>query len=89
VPQEKVLRAFELFPIVAFQDKFFEKQISRANKLIGARDPTDADLLALTLKLKCPLWSHDQDFQSLKEIKIVSTDDLLDMIAKRKASTRK
>lgn len=88
VPQEKALRAFELFPIIAFQDKFFEEQKALANKLIGARDPTDADLLALTLKLKCPLWSHDQDFQTLKEIQVVTTNDLLDMIAKKSASAQ-
>ncbi|MCI0691668.1 PIN domain-containing protein [candidate division KSB1 bacterium] len=72
VPQERVLQAFELFPIVAYQDAFFDEQKSRALELIGKRDPTDADLLALTLKLQCPLWSHDQDFQNIKEIAVVT-----------------
>ena len=26
------------------------------------RDPDDMDVLALTVKLQCPLWSNDNDF---------------------------
>lgn len=83
VPEERVLRAFELFPIVAYQDAFFDEQKDRALELIGKRDPTDADLLALTLKLQCPLWSHDRDFQNIQEITLVTIDDLLAMRQKK------
>lgn len=81
VSEERVLRAFELFPIVVYQDAFFDSHKNHALKLIGARDPTDADLLALTLKLKCPLWSHDHDFQKIPEITILRTEDLLAILA--------
>lgn len=82
VPEERVLRAFESFPVVAFQDAFFDEQKSRALELIGGRDPTDADLLALTLKLNYPLWSHDRDFQNIQEITLVTIDDLLAIMQK-------
>ena len=81
VPEERVLRAFELFPIEAYQDAFFEEQMEHANELIGGRDPTDADLLALTLKLQYPLWSHDRDFRNIKGIVVVTINDLLAAIA--------
>lgn len=83
---EKVLKAFELFPVIACQDSFFEKQLERAHELIGSRDPTDVDLLALALKLQCRLWSHDRDFQGIEDIVVVTTDDLLTMLA-AKATT--
>jgi predicted nucleic acid-binding protein len=31
-------------------------------KLIGGRDPDDIEILALTLHMKIPLWSNDNDF---------------------------
>jgi predicted nucleic acid-binding protein len=80
VPEERVLRAFELFPIVAFQDSFFDEEKNHALELIGKRDPTDADLLALALKLNDPLWSHDHDFRNIQEITVVTIDDLLAMM---------
>ena len=82
VSEERILRAFELFPIVAFQDSFFDDEKKHAWELIGKRDPTDADLLALTLKLKYPLWSHDRDFQNIKEITVVTITDLAAMMQK-------
>lgn len=82
VPEERVLRAFELFPIVAFQDSFFDEEKNYALELIGKRDPTDADLLALALKLQYPLWSHDHDFQTIKEIVVVTIEGLIAMMQK-------
>ena len=86
VHEERVLKAFELFPIIAYQDVFFDEQKSRALELIGKRDPTDADLLALTLRLRSPLWSHDHDFQNIKEIAVVTIGDLFAMLARQSDS---
>lgn len=72
-----------MFPIEAYQDAFFDEQKSRANELIGGRDPTDADLLALALKLQCPIWSHDRDFQKILGIDVVTTGDLIAILARR------
>ncbi len=58
-------------------------QMKHAYELIGERDPTDIDLLALTLKLKSPLWSRDRDFQNIENIIVVTTDDLLAAIAEK------
>jgi predicted nucleic acid-binding protein len=87
VPEARVLRAFELFPIVAYQDAFFDDQKNHALDLIGARDPTGADLLALTLKLKYPLWSHDRDFQKISENTVITSGDLFAIMAKRQVPT--
>jgi predicted nucleic acid-binding protein len=77
---------FELFPVVAYPDAFFDDQKNHALELIGTRDPTDADLPALTLKLKYPLWSHDRDFQKIPENTVVTSGDLFPIMAKRQAS---
>jgi hypothetical protein len=39
-------------------------------------------ILALTLKQKHPLWSHDHDFQNIKEIVVVTIHDLIAMMQK-------
>lgn len=81
VSEEDILRAFELFPVVACQDTFFNDHIPRAFELIGARDPTDVDLLALALRLQYPVWSHDQDFLDLKVVEVIATEELLAHLA--------
>ena len=65
VSEARVLRTFELFPVESFHDVFFTDRLPSAHTLIGARDETDVDLVALALKLQCPIWSHDRDFQDL------------------------
>jgi predicted nucleic acid-binding protein len=37
--------------------------MAEARKLIGGRDPDDIGILALTLFMKIPLWSNDNDFE--------------------------
>ena len=34
-----------------------------AQRRIGDRDPEDADVLALALHLRVPVWSNDRDFE--------------------------
>ncbi len=84
----EVFEAIDLLPVVAYQDAFFEDHQTRALELIGKRDPTDADLLALTLKLGYPLWSHDHDFDHIAEIVVLSTEALLAEIARLSALTQ-
>lgn len=87
VPEERLGHAFELFPVVVYPDAFFDDQKSHALELIGAPDPTAANLLALTLKLKCPLWSHDRDFQNSPESIVVTSGDLFAIIANGRRQT--
>lgn len=82
----EIFEAIDLLPVAAYQDAFFEDHKARALELIGKRDPIDADLLALTLKLGYPLWSHDRDFDHIPDLVVVSTEDVLTRIAQLQAS---
>ncbi|RLG24822.1 hypothetical protein DRN85_07025 [Methanosarcinales archaeon] len=44
-------------------------------------DPDDIDLLALALKLNCPIWSQEKTFKSQSRIKVFSTSDLLSILS--------
>ena len=42
---------------------FYKAHLEYADQLIGHRDRTDIHPLALTLKLRLPIWTNDLDFQ--------------------------
>ena len=52
-----------LLPLSAYPPQTYRQTISQARQLIQHRDPDDADVLALTLKLGIPLWTNDRDFE--------------------------
>lgn len=81
--ESEIFEAIRLLPLTSYQDAFFETHHARAVELIGARDPTDVDLLALALKLGHPIWSHDHDFEQIAEIVVLSTEALLAEITRR------
>jgi len=41
----------------------YHTRLGKAFRRIGARDPDDAELLALAIALRMPLWSNDKDFR--------------------------
>ena len=60
---EIILMDLALLPLRIHSQSFYKEFLEIAEKLIGERDPKDIDLLALTLKLKAPLWTNDRDFE--------------------------
>lgn len=77
IREQELLEAYNLLPVVAYQPVTFESHIEQAKSLIEARDQNDVQILALALKLQRPLWSDDRDFESIHEIELVKTADLL------------
>lgn len=75
--EARLERLFHQLPVAAFGDDFYRSFLPEAQRLIGARDPEDVDLLALTLQTKLPLWSEDQDFDGIAGIEVVRTSGLL------------
>lgn len=53
-----------------------EKYMLEAEKICP--DKKDVNYFALALKLKCPLWSNDKLLKEQSEIKIYSTEDLIE-----------
>lgn len=77
ITEMQLLRRFRALPLVALQDAVYRSQIPLAKKLITRRDPRDVDILALTLRLGFPLWTHDRDFEGIAQIRTVTTAELL------------
>ncbi len=44
------------------------------------QDKDDADFLALALKLKIPIWSNDSLLKDQKKVKVLTTEDLIDLL---------
>lgn len=72
-----IREAISLIPVEIYDETFYQGSIIEAKMLIGPRDPKDADILALVLKTKAPLWSNDLDFEGLKGVTLLKTKDLI------------
>ena len=49
-------------PVSIVSHEVYEGAMEEARKLIEWRDPDDVEIFALTLHMKIPLWSNDNDF---------------------------
>ena len=76
IPAEDLYLALSTLPLFVCDEIFYMDKIKKAKTLIEKRDPGDFHLLALALKLKCPIWSNDKDFEGLG-IDIYRTFDLI------------
>ena len=50
-------------PITVVDRDEYRSHLSEARRRMRRRDPDDADILALALHLKLPVWSNDNDFE--------------------------
>ena len=73
----ELFREFELLPIAAVQPETYESELPRASELIGWRDAKDVPVLALALRLRCPIWTEDRDFENLPGISVYKMAELL------------
>lgn len=72
LPLDDLYLALSTLPISVCDVEFSKNTLKKAEGLIGDRDPDDIQLLALALKLSCPIWSNDRDFDGMG-VKIYST----------------
>lgn len=61
--------------VVFVEEDFYAEFIPLALKI--SPDPDDADFVALALKTGFPLWSNDKKLKSVRDIIVLSTNDLL------------
>jgi predicted nucleic acid-binding protein len=71
-----VLLALAAMPVAVVERGEYAKRVPEALRRIGGRDPDDADLLALALHFRIPIWSNDRDFESLN-VELFTTERLL------------
>jgi predicted nucleic acid-binding protein len=57
-----LLAALGILPIRVIPGYRYRHALPTALTAIGQRDPKDAELLAVALALKLPIWSNDRDF---------------------------
>lgn len=74
---DRLEQLFHHLPIAAFADEFYRSFLPEAHRLIDPRDPEDADLLALALQTRLPVWTEDRDFDSIPGIDVVRTSELV------------
>ena len=75
---EDLYLAFSILPLSICNEDFYSDTVKKAKKLIEKRDPDDIHLLSLALKLECPIWSNDKDFEGLG-VKVYKTSDLIEI----------
>ena len=61
---DTILLTVAALPVSVVSPDVYAGAIEEAHKSIGGRDPDDVEILALTLHLKIPLWSNDNDFEN-------------------------
>ncbi len=71
-----LLLAVASLPITVVGRSEYSTSLPDARRRIGLRDPDDAELLALALHRKIPIWSNDRDFEKLR-VELFTTEDLL------------
>jgi predicted nucleic acid-binding protein len=76
VPVDVLTLAAASLPVTVVERAAYAKRLPEALRQIGHRDPDDAELLALALHLKIPVWSNDKDFKSAR-VELFNTEALL------------
>jgi predicted nucleic acid-binding protein len=72
LPLDDLYLALSTLPISVCDVEFYKDTLKKAESLIRHRDPDDIHLLGLALRLSCPIWSNDKDFEDVG-VKIYST----------------
>lgn len=71
-----LLLAVATLPVRIVEEEEYSHKLSEARRLIGKRDPDDADLLALALHFDIPVWSNDRHFENLP-VELFTTEAVL------------
>ena len=77
INEKEIREALFLLPIKIYPKKEYKNKIEIADKIIGNIDKKDIDILALSLKENCHVWSEDKDFRNLKEVNLIRTKDFV------------
>ena len=77
---EEILESqLKLLPLLIYQQKFYADFLDKASKRLAESDEADVQLLALSLKLKVPVWSNDRHFQH-SGVEVYTTAKLLKIL---------
>ena len=71
-----LLLAVAALPITVVDQTAHAHRLPEAVRRIGRRDPDDAELLALAIQFRIPVWSNDRDFEKVG-VDLFTTEGLL------------
>ena len=75
LPADVIILAVAALPVTVVERARYARKLPEARRRIGRRDPEDAELLALALQFRIPVWSNDNDFESAN-VDLFTTADL-------------
>ncbi len=76
LPADVLILAVAALPVTIVERTGYARKLPQALRQIGDHDPDDAELLALALQFRIPIWSNDRDFSSAR-IERFTTEGLL------------
>lgn len=68
---------FLLESIIVIPSSLYEDKIREAYEIMRDIDEKDTPFLALALKLQCPIWSNDGDFEEQNLVEVYKTSYIL------------
>ena len=68
--------ALRYYVKVIVADRSWEEYLE-AEEAMAPIDPNDAEFLALALRLRIPIWSHDRHFREQSLAKVITSSDIL------------
>ena len=68
---------FLLESIIVIPSSLYEDKIRRAYEIMRDIDEKNTPFLALALKLQCPIWSNDGDFEEQNLVEVYKTSYIL------------
>jgi len=77
VAEVEIKKALNLLPLKVYSRKDYRDKIKESKKIIKTIDEKDIDILALALKLNTPIWTNDRHFESVREVRVMKTQDLI------------
>lgn len=69
--------SFLLESIIVIPSSLYEDKIREAYEIMRDIDEKDTPFLALALKLQCPIWSNDGDFEEQNLVEVYKTSYIL------------
>lgn len=77
VSKEEIEEALSLLPIKIYPKREYKERINLAEDIMGEIDKKDVDILALSFKENCPLWTEDKHFRGETGVNLIRTKDLI------------
>jgi predicted nucleic acid-binding protein len=78
--REEILESqLKLLPLKIYQQDFYKDFLNTATKRLYGKDEDDIELLALSMRLKIPVWSNDRDFKH-SGVEVYTTANLLKIL---------